>query len=39
MDQDMAIMSDGSELARRAFVGTTTHTGSEGAGSTEESRR
>lgn len=38
MDQDVTIMSEGSELANRAFVGTATHTDSEGTGSTEESR-
>ena len=38
MDQDITIMSDGSELANRAFVGTATHTDSEGAGSTEGSQ-
>lgn len=38
MDQDITIMSDGSELANRAFVGTATDTDSEGTGSTEESR-
>lgn len=37
MDQDITTMSDGSELANRAFVGTATHTDSEGAGSTKES--